>query len=126
MSTHDDNRDPPDHDEKVGYGNPPKYRQFQKGQSGNPKGRPRKKHVDTVDISAVLEEPLRVATAGGERQMSPFEVGTRALAKRALEGDLNAMICFIQLCEEYQVISPPPPVKSHPNTRYRGIPPSWG
>lgn len=30
-------------DEPIGYGRPPKYMRFRKGQSGNPKGRPRKK-----------------------------------------------------------------------------------
>ncbi len=36
-----------DHDdEAVGYGRPPKARQFKKGQSGNPNGRPRKVRPD--------------------------------------------------------------------------------
>ena len=30
-------------DGKVGYGKPPKHSQFQAGQSGNPKGRPKKR-----------------------------------------------------------------------------------
>ena len=30
-------------DDRVGYGNPPKHTRFQAGQSGNPKGRPKKR-----------------------------------------------------------------------------------
>jgi len=35
-----DNNDAPDKDE-VGYGKPPSHTKFVKGQSGNPKGRPK-------------------------------------------------------------------------------------
>jgi hypothetical protein len=110
MSTHKDRSGPADRDYEVGYAKTPEGTRFKKGQSGNPKGRPRKKPADTVDITALLEEPLKVTTGGSERLMSQFEVSTRALAKRALEGDLNTIITFIRLCEEYQIISPPPPV----------------
>ena len=95
-------------DYEVGYCKPPKEHQFQKGQSGNPKGRPKSRKPDTIDISELLNEPVRVRTGEVAKRMSPFEVSTRNLANRALEGDLGAIKKFIKLCEEYRVVAQPP------------------
>jgi hypothetical protein len=34
----------------VGYGKPPKHTRFRKGQSGNPKGRPKKNHTNMNEL----------------------------------------------------------------------------
>ena len=39
----------------TGFMNPPKHTQFQKGKSGNPRGRPRKRD----DLNTVLERVLK-------------------------------------------------------------------
>ena len=45
-----------DHD--AGYGKPPRHSRFKKGQSGNPKGRPRGGRNFSTDVKATLEEPI--------------------------------------------------------------------
>jgi len=40
---------------KLGYCNPPEHGRFKKGQSGNPKGRPK----GTLNLATVLERTLR-------------------------------------------------------------------
>ena len=96
-------------DYEVGYGKPPKHRQFKRGQSGNPNGRPKAAKSGPTDIAAILGEPLTVRQAGTTRRMSAFEVGVRQLVKRALsKTDLKAILAFVGLCESYGIIAPLP------------------
>jgi hypothetical protein len=99
---------------EVGYGKPPKDGQFKPGQSGNPNGRPKAAKSGSMDIAAILDEPLKVRKAGATESMSPFEVGVRQLVKRALgKNDLKATLDSVRLCESYGIIAPiPPPEQS--------------
>jgi hypothetical protein len=97
-------------DYEVGYGKPPKHRQFKRGQSGNPNGRPKEAKPGPTDVAGILDEPLMVTTAGTTRRMSAFEVGVRQLVKRALnKTDLKAILALVRLCESYGIIAPQPP-----------------
>lgn len=98
----------------VGFCKPPEHTRFKKGQSGNPKGRPKSKKSKHTDISSVLAEPVRAKLGKKDQNLSPFEASVRKLAEKALRGDLAAIIGFIKLCEEYDVIAPPPAVTSGP------------
>jgi hypothetical protein len=92
-----------DHD--VGYGKPPKAHRFRRGQSGNPRGRPKRERYNAIDLSAVLGEPISAETGKGRRRMPGFEAGLRKLASRALEdGDVKAAISFLKLCAEHHVL----------------------
>lgn len=45
---------------KVGYGCPPKEHQFKPGQSGNPKGRPKKNNNFAEDVLEEMSEMITV------------------------------------------------------------------
>ncbi len=98
----------PTGDNEVGYGRPPKAYQFPKVTSGNLRGRPKSKKSDLTDISGLLNEPVKVKAGGKVREMGPFEAGLRKLAKRAVDGDLRAILKFVKICEEYGAFAPPP------------------
>jgi len=98
----------PTGDYEVGYCRPPAEYQFPKGKSGNPGGAPTKQKKKRADITDVLNEPVKVTVGGKERTMSPFEAGTRKLAKKAVDGHVPSILKFVKLCEEYGIIAPPP------------------
>ena len=96
-------------DYDVGYGKPPKAHQFPKGTSGNPAGAPPKRKRRPIDVAAILNEPLAVKTSGVRRKMPAFEVSVRRLVERGLKHkDLNAILAFLELCESFRLLVPPP------------------
>lgn len=94
---------------KVGYGRPPRHTRFQKGRSGNPAGRPRRRSRDTIDVAALLNEPVEVAHKGQSRSMTPYEVGLRQLVRRALtDGNVRASLKLFDLFQHHGLVKPQP------------------
>ena len=105
----EDDEKKPDGEYKVGYRRPPKSGQFKKGKSGNPAGAPSKPKQTPTDVAATLNEPITVKTSGGSKKMPAFEVGVRKLVQRGLkQGNLNAILEFLTLCESHRLLVPPP------------------
>lgn len=83
----------------VGYGKPPREAQFQKGQSGNRKGRPKgSKNLSTI----VLKESrqlVRVNGPRGSRKVTKLEAAMMQLGNKSAQGDLRASREFFTLVE---------------------------
>ena len=73
----------------IGYGKPPKSTQFKEGQSGNPRGRQRKKQAEIADLRLVIEdvlaEPMTVREGGKVRTVTTLEAIWGAQMANALK-----------------------------------------
>jgi hypothetical protein len=82
---------------KVGYGKPPKTRQFKRGRSGNPKGRPNGSCNLATDLAAELNEKICVREEGCSRRISKQRALIKSLMARALQGDVRATAAVLAL-----------------------------
>jgi hypothetical protein len=76
-------------DDAVGYGMPPASTRFRKGQSGNPRGRPRGRRTEPP-YEAVLGQMVTIRENGIERRVTAAEAFLLHVTKRGLEGDSAA------------------------------------
>ena len=73
----------------AGFMNPPKHTQFQKGKSGNPRGRPRKRDNLNAILERVLKRKVRIRDE--ERQIPIRDALIWKLRELALQGDKQAL-----------------------------------
>jgi hypothetical protein len=95
-----------DNSDEIGFGKPPKHTQFRKGQSGNPKGRPKGPKNISVRFRKILEEKVIVKTKGGTRSMAMFDALLMQLVNKAMSGDMKSLQEVIRLIEKLQEQEP--------------------
>lgn len=91
-----------DDDYDVGYGKPPKQTRFEKGRSGNPKGRLKGVKTLAVALKEALAERVTVTENGRRRKITKLEAITTQLVNKAATADLTAtrlLLGMVQLVE---------------------------
>jgi hypothetical protein len=83
-------RDKKDADYEVGFGRPPKHTQFQKGRSGNPKGRRRGSRNASTLLDEALNELVIVTENGRRKRVTKLDAIMKQLVNRAAQGDHRA------------------------------------
>jgi len=93
----------PDDDEsgyQVGYKKPPLHTRFRKGQSGNPRGRPRGAKNFSTLLTEALNEPVVVTEDGKRRKISKRELGLKRLANKFAMAEAQATKILLGLMLE--------------------------
>jgi|TARA_R110002049_G_scaffold12487_6_gene55880 hypothetical protein len=89
--------------ENNGYGKPPKSHRWKKGQSGNPRGRPKKKDRSPAQIIAdIYNEEVTVTLKGRTVKLSQFELAVRNVVNKTQKsGSVRDLKALLQLMDEY-------------------------
>ena len=85
-------------DNKIGYANPPRSTRWQKGQSGNPKGRPKTKSEIMMDAARILTQPVDARGPDGRTiRLEAVEAAYLALCRKGLKGHKSSLLEAIRI-----------------------------
>jgi hypothetical protein len=87
--------------DKVGYCKPPKHSQFQKGKSGNPKGRPKGSKDAASIMNEMFLKPLTIIQNGKPSKIPTIAVVLVRLLTLAIKGDHKAMKLALETYAKY-------------------------
>lgn len=82
-------------DYEVGYKRPPKQSQFQKGQSGNPSGRPKEPTTFLASFNKQLSKDVKVIKDGKEYRITGLSAVSQKCMNMILTGDYKSMKLFL-------------------------------
>jgi len=98
-------------DYEVGYGRPPEASRFQKGKSGNPRGRPKRDPSIAAVVRRISNQKVKTNGQSGEQYMTKLEAMMTQLVNKAASGDLKAVRVFMQMAAKFpELVKDPLPL----------------
>ena len=88
-------------DYEVGYRKPPKHSRWQKGQSGNPKGREEGLKNLRTDVKTVLSMEVNASAQGVKKTVSTQQAALLRLREQALGGSPKALDRLLSLASQF-------------------------
>lgn len=82
---------------EIGYRRPPASGQFRKGQSGNPKGRPKGANNLLTILDRELAQSIVVSENGRKKTITRLEAIGKRLIADALQGDRKAQLTLFEI-----------------------------
>jgi hypothetical protein len=85
----------------VGFKKTPRHTRFPKGQSGNPKGRPKGRKNYRTRFLEIINEKVTVNENGRRRKLPKFDVAVRQAINKAVSGDERGMKMLLELYRQF-------------------------
>jgi len=92
---------------KVGYRHPPIASRFQKGRSGNPRGRPKGTRNLKTDLEAELGQRIHIRENDQALHVSKQRALIKTLTAKALKGDTRAATLVLNMVARLVDAAPP-------------------
>ena len=97
-------------DYDIGHGKPPTVTRFQKGQSGNPKGRPKGTRNLKTDLEAELGQRIHIKENNLPLNVSKQRALVKTLTAKSLNGDTRSASLLLSMV--WRLIDKDPPTES--------------
>jgi hypothetical protein len=81
---------------------------FQKGQSGNPRGRPKGSKNRAAQLRDVLYSDIVVKDGRGSRSVPKLLAATEVCLNNAIKGDLRSFVKIMEIAHKFQLIESSP------------------
>lgn len=94
-------------DYNIGYRKPPLWNRFQPGQSGNPKGRPKKTTVERTILDKILKEmnqTVKILENGKKIKVTKFDAMVKRVMANALQGDVKSIGLLLKIVPQLEAI----------------------
>jgi hypothetical protein len=91
----------------IGYRRPPVSGQFKKGNSGNPKGRPKGSKNFITLLDKELAQKIVVNENGKKRSITRLQAMVKRMVAGALQGDQKALLTLVEIMRRSGQIQPP-------------------
>jgi hypothetical protein len=79
---------------------------FKKGQSGNPKGRPKGRKNNAGLLSDAFLKAVRIKDAQGFRNVPKIVAAAEVCLNNALKGDLRSFVKVMDIAEKFKLLRP--------------------
>jgi hypothetical protein len=83
--------------DKVGFGRPPRSRQFKPGESGNPRGRPKGARGVSQVLEAALNKRITVTEGGKRKRITKLDAAIQQVANKAASGGEKAVKLVMEM-----------------------------
>lgn len=86
---------------EIGYRRPPKSGQFKKGQSGNPKGRPKGSKNFMTLLDQELDQKITVNENGRKKEITRMQAVVKRMVADTLQGNMRTLMTMVEIMRRH-------------------------